>query len=570
MSKSAATAGGELASSAQDVRKILDGAEKEIYVYNGKTYHVHPAAHIFSLVEGERYQEFVDDVKAKGLQHAVELFRGRILDGRNRMRAGIEAGVEIRFRELPSDIDPYAYACSGNQIRRDQTPSQRALATRNLDILSQYEAREHRKREAADAKAAATEASATPALGKLSGGDPPALPQRPSAAQRAGKPEAPKPKGLDPGKGQPGIQVGESRGSYIPKEGGPKVDPTTAQADKSGIAFTPPQTEPESSIKPSKTVTDAAKEAHTSRRTVHRVDEMKEKAPELEKLVKEGKVTLREANDFFDTPSAIRKAAAAQVASGEAKSLRAAVKKIEEEKGLPSTVPPTTKKQRAAAKGRKAASSGGASEATQIPDLPPAGSASGGSASAGDPAKKNAAATSAVNDPAPPYQVFSPSPLVAIVRTVLGGIDLDPASSKEAQRGVEAREWYGPKEDGVSQIWKGKVYCFPPLHQVSAFADKLSISVTTPGVESAAFLAPSDSAPEWAQKLLTSSELTIVVPRRGSQPLMMEATTPGGKPGVWRPPVGLTLYVFGVKPTAQVLAALGAWGYPLVVPPPAA
>ena len=103
-----------------------------------------------------------------------------------------------------------------------------------------------------------------------------------------------------------------------------------------------------------------------------------------------------------------------------------------------------------------------------------------------------------------------------------------------------------------------------------SFAGKLSIVVTTADVESAAFLAPSDTSPGWAQKLFSSPELTIIVHRRGTEPLMMEATTPGDKPGVWRPPVGLTLNLFGVKPTPQVLAALGAWGFPFVVPPRAA
>ena len=70
----------------------LARAEKETYVYKGKTYRGHPAAHVFSRLEGRRYREFVDNVKAKGLQRPVVLFRDRILDGWNLIRGAAPKG----------------------------------------------------------------------------------------------------------------------------------------------------------------------------------------------------------------------------------------------------------------------------------------------------------------------------------------------------------------------------------------------------------------------------------------------------------------------------------------------
>lgn len=53
--------------------------------------------------------------------------------------------------------------------------------------------------------------------------------------------------------------------------------------------------------------------------------------------------------------------------------------------------------------------------------------------------------------------------LVAAAHGLLGGIDLDVASSKVANGYVEAKEFYTPSDDGLNcQQWYGSVYLFPP------------------------------------------------------------------------------------------------------------
>jgi hypothetical protein len=51
-------------------------------------------------------------------------YRGKVLDGRLRLRACEELGVGPRFEGLPDDTDPVAYVVSHNVARRHMTPSQ--------------------------------------------------------------------------------------------------------------------------------------------------------------------------------------------------------------------------------------------------------------------------------------------------------------------------------------------------------------------------------------------------------------------------------------------------------------
>lgn len=77
----------------------------------------HPLAEEFPLLEGEDYADLVEDIRANGLIHAITLYQGQILDGRNRYRACRDAGVEPRFEEYTGD-DPEGFVESKNDHRR--------------------------------------------------------------------------------------------------------------------------------------------------------------------------------------------------------------------------------------------------------------------------------------------------------------------------------------------------------------------------------------------------------------------------------------------------------------------
>lgn len=70
---------------------------------------------------------------------------------------------------------------------------------------------------------------------------------------------------------------------------------------------------------------------------------------------------------------------------------------------------------------------------------------------------------------------FTPPRYVAIARDVLGGIDLDPASSEAGQKFVEAAEYFSRQDDGLAQEWHGRVWLNPPYAQplIAEFVSKL-------------------------------------------------------------------------------------------------
>lgn len=85
----------------------------------------HPAADIFPLLEGEEFDALVADIKANGQLARIILKDGKVLDGRNRLRACLAAGIEPSFAcEAYSDqiTDPTAYVISANIRRRHLDP----------------------------------------------------------------------------------------------------------------------------------------------------------------------------------------------------------------------------------------------------------------------------------------------------------------------------------------------------------------------------------------------------------------------------------------------------------------
>lgn len=63
------------------------------------------------------------------------------------------------------------------------------------------------------------------------------------------------------------------------------------------------------------------------------------------------------------------------------------------------------------------------------------------------------------------YEWITNNDLIDSAHLVMGGITLDPASSKKANEYVNAKGFYTPKEDGLNEMdWFGNVYVFPPRH----------------------------------------------------------------------------------------------------------
>jgi DNA-binding CsgD family transcriptional regulator len=98
-------------------------------------YETHPAADVFPLLSDVELTSLVQDIAEHGLRIPIVLHEGRILDGRNRMRACLLARVEPMTAEFQGS-DPVAYVVSLNLHRRHLDASQRAMVGGRIATLS--------------------------------------------------------------------------------------------------------------------------------------------------------------------------------------------------------------------------------------------------------------------------------------------------------------------------------------------------------------------------------------------------------------------------------------------------
>lgn len=101
------------------------------------THEPHPAAAIFPLMDDRELTDLAADIKARGLVDPIVLLDGKVLDGRNRLRACELGGVDPRFVAWGGTGDPTTWVISKNLCRRHLTESQRAMvAARVKDLFA--------------------------------------------------------------------------------------------------------------------------------------------------------------------------------------------------------------------------------------------------------------------------------------------------------------------------------------------------------------------------------------------------------------------------------------------------
>jgi protein gp37/ParB-like chromosome segregation protein Spo0J len=115
---------------------------------------IHPAADLFPMVEGDELRELCADIKERGLQQPIIVWRdGTLLDGRNRLVACYRTNQEVVLKTYDGD-DPVQFSLSANLHRRHLNPGQRAVVALKVRELLQPAANK-RQGERTDLKAKA-------------------------------------------------------------------------------------------------------------------------------------------------------------------------------------------------------------------------------------------------------------------------------------------------------------------------------------------------------------------------------------------------------------------------------
>lgn len=107
---------------------------------------------------------------------------------------------------------------------------------------------------------------------------------------------------------------------------------------------------------------------------------------------------------------------------------------------------------------------------------------------------------------------YTPPHIVEKVRQALrGGIDLDPASSAEANKIVKAEVYYDKETDGLRQPWAGRVFLNPPYKAglVGKFVQKLVLSKEQGTVTQAILLTNNATETKWFQNMVMFEDVSI-------------------------------------------------------------
>lgn len=107
-----------------------------------QTYQTHPAAELFPMMEEQQIKEMADDIRLNGLREPITMCEGKVLDGRNRLKACDRAVVEPSFIELTPGESPAAFVWSKNYARRHLTISQRSMAAIKMQTMTAKESKE--------------------------------------------------------------------------------------------------------------------------------------------------------------------------------------------------------------------------------------------------------------------------------------------------------------------------------------------------------------------------------------------------------------------------------------------
>jgi len=137
---------------------------------------------------------------------------------------------------------------------------------------------------------------------------------------------------------------------------------------------------------------------------------------------------------------------------------------------------------------------------------------------------------------------YTPQLYIDAARAVLGGIDLDPATSLRAQERIQAARFYTADNDGLNQEWHGQVWLNPPYRPplMGRFIDKLIGEIRAGRVCEAILLSHSYTSSAWYHRAQAVVRAVLLPEGR------IRFESPEGK--LADPTQGQTFFYFGPHP----------------------
>lgn len=136
---------------------------------------------------------------------------------------------------------------------------------------------------------------------------------------------------------------------------------------------------------------------------------------------------------------------------------------------------------------------------------------------------------------------YTPPQYIALARTVLGDIDLDPASCEEAQLTVKAQRYFNEQQNGLCHAWYGRVWLNPPYSKVlvKKFIAKFLMEWDAGRIIEAIVLTHNFTDAVWFHDLAAIADCICFTQGR------VKFDHPGG--AVSKPPHGQAFFYFGPK-----------------------
>lgn len=109
-----------------------------------------------------------------------------------------------------------------------------------------------------------------------------------------------------------------------------------------------------------------------------------------------------------------------------------------------------------------------------------------------------------INQDSGDFEYYTPIEIVDAAREVMGSIDLDPASSWDANAIVRADDYFDTAVDGLSTTWKGRVWMNHPFSKKGnpLWVNKLLEEYESGRVSQACCITFAATSEKWAQPLM--------------------------------------------------------------------